>query len=146
MDVKFQDNGNLEPGVHLMTINDFEAIFARTEHRANLVLGLKLGLTELADCGCRRVFIDGSFVTLKIIPGDFDACWDAEGVDIQRIMDHYPTLIDFREERRYQKDRYSGEFFPAQGIASTNPYSLYYDFFQNDKNNDPKGIVQINLI
>ena len=36
-----------------------------------------------------------------------------------------------------------GEFFPARIKAS--PYDIYIDFFQFDKNGDPKGIIQINL-
>ncbi|WP_407659788.1 DUF6932 family protein [Limnoraphis robusta] len=27
--------------------------------------------------------MDGSFVTIKPDPGDFDACWDTEDVDIK---------------------------------------------------------------
>ena len=33
----------------------------------------------------RRVYLDGSFVSAKLIPGDFDACWDEDGVDFDSI-------------------------------------------------------------
>lgn len=144
MSLPFQKNGNLEPGIHILTLDEFEEVFGYTAHRRFLITGLKKGLSHLKDCGCTKVYIDGSFVTQKEVPGDFDACWDTIGVDIPKLIANYETLIDFSQQRKNQKLVYYGEFFPANGEAA--PYTLYLDFFQKDKNdNSPKGIVQINL-
>ena len=43
--------------------------------------GLKAAMVSLKDAGCKTVYVDGSFVTGKERPGDFDACWEEEGVD-----------------------------------------------------------------
>jgi hypothetical protein len=55
--------------------------------------------------------LDGSFVTTKERPGDFDACWDIRFVD-DAVLD--PTFLDFSQGRAAQKRRFLGEFFPAQ--------------------------------
>ena len=67
--------------------------------------GLKDVMTNLKDAGCRTVYIDGSFVTGKEIPGDFDACWEEEGVD-PIILD--PVLLTFDAGRATQKAKYHG--------------------------------------
>jgi hypothetical protein len=55
--------------------------FGFTDHRLVLIEGLEKGLLSLKRADCKRVFIDGSFVTAKVRPNDFDACWDEEGVN-----------------------------------------------------------------
>ena len=47
--------------------------------RLQLLAGLKAALDNLKAAGCRRAYIDGSFVTAKEHPGDFDACWELAG-------------------------------------------------------------------
>jgi len=89
------------------------------------------------------VYIDGSFVTAKEVPGDFDGCWEPHGVDPD-LLD--PVLLDFRHPRRAQKEKFRGEFFIADGgadLAGTH----FLEFFQIDKaTGDPKGIIAIDLV
>lgn len=143
MDLIFQPNGNLEKGIHILTMNEFEKKFGYNAHRKELIEGLKKGIIELKDCGCKKMYIDGSFVTKKEIPNDFDACWDEYGVDLQKLKTLYPAIIDFSNQRKNQKIKYSGEFFPSR--ISATPYDIYIDFFQTDRDGNPKGIIQINL-
>jgi len=143
MDLTFQANGNLPKGIHVMSIEEFETKFGFNSHRKKLIEGLKIGMSHLKDCGCITIFIDGSFVTAKEIPGDFDACWDRNNVDISKLISQYSTIVDFDDDRKNQKALYFGEFFPADII--TNGGVPFLTFFQKDKNGDPKGIVQINL-
>jgi len=85
--------------------------------------------------------VNGSFVTAKEFPGDFDACWEMEGVEAE-LLD--PVLLDFTDGRAAQKAKYSGELFPVQrqGISG----ATFLEFFQIDKETgDPKGIVMIDL-
>jgi hypothetical protein len=51
----------------------------------NAVKPCSRALNDLRDAGCKRVYLNGSFVTSKDEPGDFDACWDPTGVDFERI-------------------------------------------------------------
>ena len=104
--------------------------------------GLKDAITNLKDAGCRTVYIDGSFVTGKEILGDFDACWEAEGVN-PVILD--PVLLTFEDGRAKQKAKYLGELFPASFPADDDGFS-FLEFFQTDKETGKrKGIVAINL-
>jgi len=107
-----------------------------------LLAGLKSALAALNAAGCRKVYIDGSFVTVKHEPGDYDACWDIEGVDVDSLD---PVFLDFSNARRAQKRKYFGEFFPAQ-VPEGASGRLFLDFFQTDKETGKrKGIVGLNL-
>lgn len=117
-------------------------MFGSTPARQRLVDGLLRALQALRTAGCRRAYIDGSFVTAKDVPGDFDACWEPAGVDVS-LLD--PVLLDFANGRAAQKAKYNGELFittaPASGAGST-----FLDFFQRDKaTGDAKGILAISL-
>lgn len=99
-------------------------------------------MESLRDAGCRRAYIDGSFVTAKERPGDFDGCWEAAGVDPD-LLD--PVLLTFSNARAEQKARFGGELFPAE--ASADPHGTrFLEFFQQDKfTGELKGIVSIDL-
>ncbi len=74
--------GLLPSGVHEATWEEFVARFGWTPHRLALLAGLKAALDALEAAGCPRVYVDGSFVTAKPDPGDFDGCWEPAGVDV----------------------------------------------------------------
>ena len=104
--------------------------------------GLRDALDDLKNAGCRRVYIDGSFVTIKESPNDFDACWEENGVD-PNLLD--PVLLTFDPGRATQKGRYLGELFPASIIADDDGFS-FLDFFQQDREEEePKGIIAVDL-
>jgi hypothetical protein len=54
-------------------------------------MGFKEAVKALRKAGCRKVFLDGSFITEKPIPGDFDVCWDCTEVDDSKLL----NLTDF---------------------------------------------------
>ncbi len=138
----FDAGGNLPPGIHEATWDELMERYGITEHRVGLLGGLREALGSLRDAGCRRAYVDGSFVTDKEVPGDFDACWEAVGVDPERLD---PELLDFSDGRSAQKLRYGGELFPANAIAAP-PNTLYLEFFQTNRHTgEPKGIVAIDL-
>lgn len=104
-----------------------------------MLTGLREGLELLSLCHCERVYVDGSFVTAKETPGDFDACWSLTGID-EDLLD--PIILDFANSRANQKARFSGEFFPAEFPA--HPSGIrYLEFFQRDRDGMPKGIIML---
>lgn len=137
-------DGNLPAGVHQATWDELAAAFGTTAHRKKLLDGLYRAAQELKRAGCETLYVDGSFVTTKDAPGDFDGCWDPKGVN-GSILD--PVLLDFRPGRISQKVKYHGELFPSTERAEAQPpYRTFLDFFQKDKNTDqPKGIIAIDL-
>jgi hypothetical protein len=135
----FDAAGNLPPGIHWADWPEFAGRFGSTLHRQQLLAGLVGALDSLHTAGCRAVYIDGSFVTSKEVPGDYDGCWSIQNVD-PALLD--PVLLDFSNSRAAQKARYGGELFPAElpeGMTGT----IWFDFFQRDKDGNPKGIVAL---
>jgi len=138
----FDSSGNLPEGIHWATRSDLESRFGWTAQRLKLLSGIKSLFGSLQRAGCRSVYIDGSFVTAKEVPGDFDACWSVDGVNADLID---PVLLDFDNERAAQKAKYFGDIFPAElpeGLSG----KTFLDFFQTDKvTGNRKGIVGIRL-
>lgn len=136
--------GLLPPGVHYTSWEELELRFGQGEWRQLLVKGLRRAAKSLAAARCKVLFIDGSFVTDKQFPDDFDACWEVQGVD-PNLLD--PVLLIFEAERAAQKAKYGGELFPTNSqAAELSPYRQFLDFFQNDKDGHSKGIVAIDLL
>ncbi|MCY3614883.1 MAG: hypothetical protein OXH03_07305 [Bacteroidetes bacterium] len=123
-----------------MTWKDFSFLFGFNGHRARLLQGLLAALQNLASAGCRSALLNGSFVSNKELPGDYDGAWRTMGVDEHRLD---PVLLDFSHSRSAMKSKYLGELFPSGAIAA--PGVVYEDFFKTDRNNIPKGIVYIDL-
>lgn len=94
-----------------------------------MIGGLELVITLLKAAGCRTIYVDGSFISSKEKPGDFDACWEEEGVDITSLKSIAPTLYNFTLQRVEQKRKYKGEIFPANYPANDSGI-VYIDFFQ----------------
>ncbi len=127
----------LPPGVHIAALEEIEKRFAISDHRKCLSSGFRKGALALRKAGCRKIFLDGSFITGKPIPADFDVCWDPMGVDIAKLD---PVFLDFSCERKKQKRCFHGEFFPASCLA--NGKHFFFDFFQIDKyTGNAKGII-----
>ena len=136
----FNKEGNLPPGIHLATWKEFSERFGTNVYRTRLLQGLKCALDNLKSSGCAKAYLDESFVTSKRKPGDFDACWESDGVDIHKLD---PVLQDFLYGRKAQKEKYGGEFFNA---AAKTPCGHFLDYFQQDKETlNPKGIILFDL-
>jgi hypothetical protein len=133
--------GLLPPGVHEASWADLVDRYGYSPHRQALLTGLEAGLDALRRAGCRRVYIDGSFVAAKDNPGDFDACWESAGVN-GPLLD--PVLLTFGNGRAAQKARYGGEFFIAEGLADPHG-ARYLEFFQYSRDGIPKGIIALTL-
>lgn len=131
----------LPPGIHDATFDEIRARFATTPHRVALFDGLVRAADTLAKAGCTVLFVDGSFVTDKPHPGDYDACWDIAGVDPVKLD---PVLLDFSGKREAQKAKYLGELFFAQ-VLRPGEFD-FLSFFQIEKfSGNPKGILRVTL-
>ena len=84
-------------------------------------------LYQLKKAGCRTVYVNGSFVTIKAKPKDFDLCWDAEDViDIEYLRNNAPLILNFYISIA-QKNRYGGEIYPSE--QPVNESTTSFDFF-----------------
>ncbi len=139
---QFNADGLLPRGVHPATLDELSERFGGNERRRQLLEGLSEALRLLRTAGCRRVYINGSFVTTKERPNDIDVCWDVDGVDADALD---PVFFDFAGGRAAQKARFGVEFFPAQ-VPEGLTGRTFLEFFQTDRETgEPKGIIVLEL-
>jgi hypothetical protein len=129
----------LPPGVHDATLEEVKSRFSHNARRAMLFEGFERAYRSLEGAGCRAVYLDGSYVTAKPYPGDFDACWDPTGVDPSKLD---PILLDFAYDRRQQKLTFGGELFPSSpGPDGTIPFLAFFSV--DRETGGVKGLVRI---
>lgn len=144
---EFENSGNLPAGVHESDFSEIESRLAYNPKRVRLFEGFRDACRSLKEAGCSRVYLDGSFVSAKPEPGDFDACWEPDDNVDPDLLE--PELLDFRNGRKAQKARFGGELFLADGVADFNSSGrpiLFVEFFQRDKiTGADKGIIAVDL-
>lgn len=132
----------LPPGIHAASLIEIRDSFATNAWRRDLFRGLVVAAAKLRSAGCSQVYLDGSYVTGKPRPRDFDACWDPSGVDRKKLDD---VFLELGNGRAAQKKRFKGEFFPASPTGQ-NVSSAILEFFQKDRfSGRRKGILLIPL-
>ena len=130
----------LPPGIHITTIDEIFKRFATNDSRKKQFDGLTQALNNLFHAGSPQIFLDGSYVTSKPIPADYEVCWDMKFVRSELLDVVFFDLSNYRKE---QKEKYGGEFFPAQ-LKEGMSGKPFLDFFQTDKYTGmPKGILQL---
>ena len=132
--------GRLPPGEHVASWDEVVERFGWTERRRRLLDGLAEAIELLAEAGCRKVWLNGSFVTAKDEPGDFDACWDTDDVDLDALDPALWTCPTTESRRRRASagncSRTSSK--PRSGLS-------FAEFLQNERDTSRKGIVVIDL-
>ena len=92
----FDAGGNLPPGIHPASWDEIVTRYAINARRRELADGLLDALRSLKGAGCRTAYLDGSFVTAKDLPGDFDALLE----DLRRRRRRLDReLLDFSNRR-----------------------------------------------
>ena len=135
----FEEAGRLPPGVHAASWAEVVERFGFNPGRRELLRRMETGLRLLAEAGCRRLWLDGSFVTAKPDPADYDACWDADETNIEALSE---LFFDFSEKRRLMKSVFGGELYPASWEVDAGGRT-YLDFFQHDRDGSSKGIIAL---
>ncbi len=134
------ESGRLPEGEHAASWEEIVDRFGWTPRRRQLLDGLADAIDLLGAAGCQRVWLNGSFVTAKDEPADFDACWDTDGVDLDALDS---VFFDFADGRVNQKARFGGELFP--NVVESGSGLVFTDFFKNERDGGHKGIVVLTL-
>ncbi|AFY96183.1 DUF6932 family protein [Chamaesiphon minutus] len=124
----FNELGYLPPGVYEVSWMEMMQRFGTNNRRLRLMTGLAAALRKLAQAGCRRVIIGGSFVTDKKDPNDFDGWYASFGLDLD-VLDPL-----FSEDIESQQQVFGGTLFEQD---------FYEDFFQTDRQGRPKGVIAL---
>ncbi|HAG82118.1 MAG TPA: hypothetical protein DCL61_13360 [Cyanobacteria bacterium UBA12227] len=130
-------------GIHWVEWSEFKERYGTNLKRVRMIQGLEAAMEALKVAGCRAIYINGSFVTSEPNPNDFDACWDRDEVDIDYLRTNAPIVLNFYN-REAQKAKYKGDIFPSDQLVDDEG-KMCIDFFQGDRNQNPKGIIAIDL-
>jgi len=84
--------GNLPPGQYDAAWDEIVSTYGYNLRHLVLLQGLRAVLDNLAAARCTRAYLNGSFVTAKTTPGDFDLCFEPVGIN-QAILDRERTRI-----------------------------------------------------
>ena len=133
-------SGLLPIGIHSATWNEIVENFGFNEHRLNLLGGLRKGLDLLHRYGFTEVCIDGSFVTSKAFPNDVDVCYDNTHMNWKKFITEHSEFNDLKNGSKIQKEKYQSEFYAYNAFEDS-----ILQFFQFDRDHNPKGIVKIHL-
>lgn len=126
-------------GLHFVGLREFRDAFAFNAHRAWLFEGFKAACHDLRVAGCARVFVGGSYVTSKLEPSDYDACWDPVGVSntLEPILYDENLLLERRE--RYRGDLLIGGCDPGPG-------GEWFRYLSRDKvTGEERGMIGVKL-
>ncbi len=138
----FDENGNLPPGVYFCFWDEFKERFGYNRLRRNLINGIEEVLTLLKYADCRIAYLNGSFVTSKPNPQDFDMCYDRDDINIEYLRKNARIILKFYDSAA-QKARYGGEIYPSDQPVDESTMSI--EFFQRDRQQNKKGIIAIDL-
>jgi hypothetical protein len=125
-----------------MDWGSFAMRFGRNNRRRFLLGGMHRALTNLRAAGCETAIIDGSFVTDKEEPGDYDLAFNPAGMN-GNLVD--PVLRRHDDGRKAMKAKYFGEVFPWGAEACATTRLIYLDFFQRDRSGIAKGVVLLDV-
>lgn len=125
-----------------MDWGSFAARFGWNNRRRFLLGGMRRALTNLRAAGCVAAIIDGSFVTNKEEPGDYDLAFDPIGMT-GSLLD--PVLRRHDDGRKAMKAKYFGEVFPWGAVACATTKLIYLEFFQRDRSGVAKGVVLLDV-
>jgi hypothetical protein len=135
----FRYDGYLPEGLHEASEEEVVARFGQSTSRREYLLGRLRRWLELARAvGAQRFFINGSFVTDKVEPGDVDAVvWLPEDWDAQ-LGAVRPGAIELW---KMIKTRQPEELFAARDAWE---WTAWLEFFSSIRNSTRrKGVIEI---
>jgi hypothetical protein len=133
----FDENGYLPPGIYVARMAEIKRRLAYNKCRLRLFAGLMRLAKHLKSVGCNTLYLNGSFITDKAEPGDYDSVWEYEGVS-NTIDPLLRNGWDLKEIKR----KYLGDVFCRMPEIMGKDH---VEFFQMDRDRVPKGIIRIDL-
>lgn len=140
----FDDAGDLPPGLHTATWEEFRARFCRfvqSDCRLQLCQRLEQLVDDAQASGIvTRILVGGSMVRATAEPNDFDC------IIVLSAETQYETLRPDQlqvADARIARNRYVGDIFIAREGQST--LSLYIDFFSRNRDGKIVGMIEVML-
>ncbi len=154
----FDKNGNIVPyEIHPVSISELEVEivkpFFKSRTRKKIVEGHGNYILEIFQILENNFFqwLDGSFVTQKLDPNDIDVINFVHFSDLTNEKAN--SLRKFLTHMGNPKDEFKVDGYLVPVYEPTDPrflitqakYNEWRVFFGKDRNNNPKGILQLNL-
>jgi hypothetical protein len=134
----FTSQGLLPPGIHQASWSEFATRFGAGARRSQLVFNMETLLQELRRQGGERVYVGGSMVTTKPVPGDFEMTWRVSGEQLGELMQRSPILTD----RLLQQETLGGQLMATY---PNSPGDGVLGFLQRTRQGTPVGVVEVDL-
>ena len=147
---KFSNDGYLPPGIHKVSISELAQRLATGPRRAQLTHSLLRTLAGLREAGVAKVFIGGSFVSTKPVPGDVDILfrkghpfkWNPF---IRTARRAYAQDIHIYDADRRVTDALSLQLTSEQRAAWSSRTPTFLELFQNTRSGAHVGVVEVDL-
>lgn len=141
---EFRTDGWLPVGHHIATWEEVDKLFGGNagSRRANLtrkLLDLCNALRSLNITG--KLVLDGSYISSKPEPGDFDVLLIGPP-DIQARKDIESELAHLLDAERAEKE---GGYTLYYASSQSPMLPLLYTLFDFSKENVPKGVLEVNI-
>jgi hypothetical protein len=142
------ETGALPPGDHQATLEEIWKRLGFTSRRRWLLKGLRAAAEAFWKVRIQDIYIDGSFCTEKLDPGDVDGYWVEPDADVYERID--PYWIDFtpvlvlpigKWKCRMWSD-HGVEFFIHPAMQAT-PEENFPQFFRHDRDGRARGVIEI---
>lgn len=129
----FDENGNLPPGVHAGALEEIADRFGKDTEMRRVQMQSLRWLVEIARrAGAEKLVVNGSFVTDVAEPNDVD-CVLLLGRDYPKEKSAVEVLAD-------------GLPFIQMYMVEAEEYNYFtQQFYATDRNNVPKGMVEVIL-
>lgn len=143
--------GELKPGIYLMTLQEIKdhPVLGSNPERKMLLKNLEEACNFYWSYGITDIYIDGSFITKKTVPGDIDGVIGFNpGNDprLMNILNSGSIWGDFVPDEKSNKlkmwKKYRIEFWDANKKTELTG-EPHLAFFQKNKDKKPKGIIKI---
>ena len=145
MELEYDEFGNLGHRIFEMSWEEFKELFGYNEKRRWLLEGMELAISDFKKIGCKAFYADGSLVTSKEEPGDYDICWDDTGMELLKAWQKCPELFDIGRNGQKIKDRYRGDVVPANNCPDPDSGINFVAYFMKDQEDRKKGIIRVEI-
>src|SRR5262249_3227981 len=130
--------GYLPPGPHWGSWDEIVERFGWNERRRTLLAGLRLALRDLHQAGGRTFYLNGSFVTSKEEPGDFELAYITFVINDAPLETTWPLLFGEGEDNAAAwRSHYLGDILPHDSSG----YWSWLNYFSTDRRGVTKGYV-----
>jgi len=144
MALSFDQFGNLPPGIHLLSLEEIRAEFGQAISRRQWLMQQFENIIQIAQRTgkLKRLFLWGSFVSSKPVPNDIDILLvlDSDFSD-EYISPESLYILDHEQA----KLRFQADIFWIRENISPEIFNLLLETYQKDREQRPRGIVEVKL-